>query len=57
MPFRNHASDDIGVSGTLIINATLPKIDTSNEECRLCVIFLEEVEKLGGVDVGAVIKC
>lgn len=56
MAIGDHAADDGRVPRAGVLDLALGAIVTDDEEGGLDLVGLEDVEELGGVDVGAVVK-
>lgn len=56
MTFGVHPAEDLGPACGFIIDLALAEVGTSDEECSLDVVLLENVQDLVGVLVRAVIE-
>ena len=52
-----HAFDDLRVPGCFIVDRTLPHVIARDEKGRFGLIFSENVEDFGGVNVRAIVEC
>jgi len=53
---EEHTAEDGGIDRSVVLNLTLASVRADDKEGRLDVVLLQEVEKVGGVDVGPVVK-
>jgi len=56
MSRRIHALNDSGPSSGSIVNCTLSKVVTGNEEGCLCVICRKQIDQIVGIDVWSVVE-